>query len=67
MHNRQRPRQKANQQDEAADGWVDLHVLQLPDLEAHARRMDEIPDVIRDAAARLTGRPKNDFNVEVRY
>jgi hypothetical protein len=51
----------------AADGWLDLQVVELPDLEAHARKVEDIPDVVRDAAARLTGRPGHDFDVEVRY
>jgi uncharacterized protein Yka (UPF0111/DUF47 family) len=40
---------------------------QFSRLEAHARRVDEILDAVRDAAARLTGRPEQDFEVEVRY
>jgi hypothetical protein len=30
-------------------------VIELPDLEAHAREFDDIPDVVKDAAAKLTG------------
>ena len=51
----------------ATDGRLDLHVVELPDLEAHARKFEDIPDAVRDAAARLTGRPGQDFDVEVRY
>ncbi|MDR6989265.1 hypothetical protein J2Y66_003780 [Paenarthrobacter nitroguajacolicus] len=29
--------------------------------------MDEIPDVVREAAALLTGRPREDFDVVVGY
>ncbi|RAM37261.1 transcriptional regulator [Arthrobacter globiformis] len=51
----------------AADGRLNLRVLELPELKTHARRVDEIPDAVRDAAAKLTGRPKDDFDIEVRY
>jgi hypothetical protein len=51
----------------AADGWLDLRVVELPELEAHAHKFEDIPGVVRDAAARLTGRPVQDFDVEVRY
>ncbi|WP_395405657.1 hypothetical protein ACHMXB_22300 (plasmid) [Arthrobacter sp. UC242_113] len=51
----------------AADGWLDLHVLELPELRAHARSIEDIPDAVRDAAAILTDRPGHDFDVEVRY
>lgn len=49
----------------AADGWLDLHVIELPALEAHARKVEEIPGVIKGAAAELTGRPENEFEVEL--
>jgi hypothetical protein len=51
----------------AADRWLDLHVVELPELEAHARKFDDIPDAVRDAEARLSGRPGQDFEVEIRY
>ena len=51
----------------AADSGIELRVPELPGLEAHARNVAEIPDAVKDAAARLTGRPKDDFDVEVRY
>jgi hypothetical protein len=50
----------------AADGRLDLRVVELPELEAHARKFDDIPDAVKDAAARLTGRPGQDFEVEIR-
>jgi hypothetical protein len=34
----------------AADGWLDLHMVELPELEAHARKVEHVPDVVRDAA-----------------
>jgi predicted RNase H-like HicB family nuclease len=51
----------------AADGRLDLHVVELPDLVAHARSVEDIPEAVRDAATQLTGRPRTDFHVEVRY
>lgn len=51
----------------AADGRLDLHVVELPDLEAHARSVEDIPDAFRDAATQLTGGPRDDFDVDVSY
>ncbi len=51
----------------ATDGHLDLRVVELPELKAQARTCEEIPDAVRDAAAKLTGRPAQDFAVEVRY
>jgi hypothetical protein len=52
---------------QAIDGRFDLRVFELPELAAQARGVDEIPDAVKDAAARLTGRPKHDSDIEVRY
>ncbi|MBT2551552.1 hypothetical protein [Arthrobacter sp. ISL-5] len=51
----------------AADGWLDLSVEELPDLVARARNFEGIPDSVREAAARLTGDPSEEFDVEVRF
>ncbi|MGA8791257.1 MAG: transcriptional regulator [Paenarthrobacter sp.] len=51
----------------AADGWLELEVAELPGLVAHARRVEDIPDAVRAAAAVLTGKPYQEFDVEVRY
>ncbi|MBT2547196.1 hypothetical protein [Arthrobacter sp. ISL-65] len=51
----------------ATDGWIDFRVVELPELVAHARKLDDIAGAVRDAAARLTGRQGQDFDVEVRY
>ena len=51
----------------AAEGWLDLAVVELPATEAHARNVEEIPGVVRVAAARLTGRSEEEFDVEVSY
>ncbi|MFK0042221.1 hypothetical protein ACIQTW_20495 [Paenarthrobacter sp. NPDC090517] len=51
----------------ATDGRLDLYVVELPELEAQAQRVAEIPETVREAAAILTGRSKDDFDVEVGY
>jgi hypothetical protein len=50
----------------ATDGRLDLRVVELPEIEAQARNFAEIPKAVKDAAARLTGRRDQDFDVEVR-
>ena len=45
----------------ATDGRTDLQVLELSDLEVCVRGVREIPETVRDAAARLTGRPADQF------
>ncbi|WP_178995358.1 hypothetical protein [Paenarthrobacter nitroguajacolicus] len=51
----------------ATDGQMDLHVLELPDLEISVQGVREIPETVKKAAARLTGRPADQFTVEVGY
>ena len=51
----------------ASDGRLDLRVLELPELEAQASSVEAIPGAVREAAARLTGRPNEDFDIEIRY
>jgi hypothetical protein len=51
----------------AADGRLDLYVVEMPELVAHARSVEDIPGVVRAAAAILTGRPEDDFEVVVGY
>lgn len=51
----------------AADGRLELRVVELPELEAQARKFEDIPNVVSDAAAGLTGRPGQDFEVEGGY
>jgi len=51
----------------AADGWLKLEVDELPQLEAHARAVREIPDAVRTAAAVLTGKPRQEFEIDLRY
>ena len=52
---------------EARDGRLDLYVIELPELEAHARTVADIPRVVREAAAILTGLPEESFDVLVGY
>ena len=49
----------------AADGWLVLEVLELPDLKASAKGFEDIPEAVRAAAAALTGRPEGTFDVDV--
>lgn len=51
----------------AADGWLDLKVVELPTLDVSARDLGEIPCIVGEVAARLTGRPEQEFDVKVRY
>jgi hypothetical protein len=51
----------------AADGFLDLRVVELPDLDLSARTIGEIPAVVSEVAAKLTGRSGQDFDVEVGY
>lgn len=52
---------------EATDGRLTLRVEELPSLVVHARTVMEIPDAVGDAAATLTGRAKEDFEVELHF
>lgn len=49
----------------ATDGCLDLKVVELPQLDINARNAGEIPLVVSEAAAKLTGRPEQDFNIDV--
>lgn len=51
----------------ATDGRLDLQVVEMPELEVVVRKFKEIPEAVTDAAADVTGRPKDDFEVEVGY
>lgn len=50
-----------------ADGLLDLRVVELPELDLSARTIREIPAIVSEAAARLTGRPEQEFDVDVGY
>lgn len=51
----------------ATDGRLDLQVVEMPELEVAVHKFREIPGAVADAAADLTGRPTDDFQVEVGY
>lgn len=51
----------------AMDGRLDLQVLELPDLAVSAQSVREIPEAVKDAAARLTGSSADYYDVEVGY
>jgi DNA-directed RNA polymerase specialized sigma24 family protein len=48
-----------------SDGWWAVDVPEVPGLFTQARRLDQVPTVVLDAAALLTGRPESDFDVTV--
>ncbi|MEV4988430.1 transcriptional regulator [Pseudarthrobacter sp. LMD1-1-1.1] len=49
----------------ASDGWLALEVIEMPGLEAAAKRFEDIPDAVRAAAAQSTGRPQTEFDVDI--
>jgi hypothetical protein len=51
----------------ASDGYFLLRAVELPDLTARAGTIDGIPVAVRDAAAVLTGRAPDDFDVSLDY
>ncbi|MDR6794617.1 hypothetical protein J2W89_003799 [Pseudarthrobacter oxydans] len=51
----------------ATDGKLSLDIEELPALEVDAKNVGEIPEAVQAAAARLTGRDKSEFIIEVRY
>jgi len=42
-------------------------VIELPELEVHARAVEDIPRVVRETTAILTGLPEDSFDVLVCY
>jgi len=44
-----------------------LESAQIPGLTTQARTVSEIPDMVRDLASLLTGRPEADFEVHIRF
>jgi hypothetical protein len=49
------------------DGRLSLRIEELPDLVVDAKRYEEIPDTVSEAAAQLLGRQPEDFTVEILY
>jgi hypothetical protein len=52
---------------EATDGWLSLNVDEMPTLVIRARNVEEIPEVVKTAAAELLGRDQQDFDVKIRF
>lgn len=48
-----------------SDGWWAVDVPEIEGLFTQARRLDQVPAMVQDAAALLTGRPETDFEVVV--
>ncbi|MCI1748463.1 MAG: helix-turn-helix domain-containing protein [Acidipropionibacterium sp.] len=46
-------------------GWWAVSVDEVEGLNTQARRLDQVPAMVLDAAALLTDRPESDFDVEV--
>lgn len=51
----------------ATDGYFLLKAAEIPELTARASKMDGIPGAVLAAAAELTGRPPEDFNINIDY
>lgn len=51
----------------AADGHLVLKVVELPQLTALSDTVEDIPEAVRAAAARIAGRAAEDFDVHVDY
>ncbi|MFC7849391.1 hypothetical protein ACFUTU_13045 [Arthrobacter sp. NPDC057388] len=51
----------------AEDGRLSLTVSEFPELEVDARNVEEIPEVVQQAASKLTGRKEEEFDVDVRF
>lgn len=51
----------------AAGGKLSLSIEEIPTLEVAVKNVGEIPEAVQAAAAKLTGRDKSEFIIEVRY
>jgi hypothetical protein len=47
----------------AADGFDTVKAVQMPELTAQARTLEDIPHAVRSAAAAIAGQPPEDFDV----
>lgn len=50
---------------ERGTGWWVVEVPEIDGLLTQARRLDQIPAMVKDAAALITGQPEDSFEVEV--
>jgi len=51
----------------ANDGYFLVKAKEVPELLARTSSLNDIPDAVREAAARLTGRAAGDFEVIPEY
>lgn len=51
----------------ANDGHLELEVEEIPQLSLTAKNLQEIPDVVKAAAAEWTGRPADEFTIIADY
>ncbi|MDQ0693174.1 hypothetical protein [Arthrobacter sp. W4I7] len=47
----------------ATDGFFTVKAVQMPELTAEARTLEDIPDALRSAAAAIVSQPPEDFHV----
>lgn len=45
--------------------WWAVEVPEIPGLFTQAKRLDQVTEMVRDAAAALTGKPEDEFEVEI--
>lgn len=45
--------------------WWAVEVPEIPGLFTQAKRLDQVTEMVRDAAAALTGKPETDFDVMI--
>ena len=50
---------------EAADGRIAVTIDELPETIVHAPVLDEIPDVVKAAAAQILQQPEGGFDVQI--
>jgi predicted RNase H-like HicB family nuclease len=51
----------------ASDGYFLLRAVEIPELTARASTIEDIPAQVRTAAAALTGKAPDDFEVSLDY
>jgi predicted RNase H-like HicB family nuclease len=56
---------KLTAQVERGESWWVVEVPELPGLFTQARRLDQVTEMVLDAASLLTGRPESDFEVSM--
>ena len=50
---------------ERSGGWWAVEVPEVPGLYTQAKRLDQVEGMVRDAAALLTGRPEDSFEITI--